>query len=75
VRVDLPLEPGFVMTVEPGIYFVPAILDDPARRKRFASQVSWERVEEFRSVGGVRMEDNLLITAEGVENLTAAIPR
>jgi Xaa-Pro aminopeptidase len=75
VRVDLPLEPGFVMTVEPGIYFVPAILDDPARRERFAGQVDWQRVEEYRPVGGVRMEDDVLITADGAENLTAEIPR
>ncbi|HVS15836.1 MAG TPA: M24B family metallopeptidase [Thermoanaerobaculia bacterium] len=75
VRVDLPLAAGFVMTVEPGIYFVPAILDDPARRERFAGQVDWERVEELRGVGGVRMEDNVLITADGAENLTAEIPR
>ena len=75
VRVDLPLERGFVMTVEPGIYFVPAILDDPERRERFASQIRWDRVEELRPVGGVRMEDDVLIVEDGARNLTAEIPR
>ena len=75
VRVDLPLEAGFVMTVEPGLYFVPAILDDPERRERFASQVRWDRVDELRDMGGVRIEDNVLIVDGGARNLTAEIPR
>ncbi|HEX6849757.1 MAG TPA: aminopeptidase P N-terminal domain-containing protein [Candidatus Polarisedimenticolaceae bacterium] len=75
VRVDLPLGEHFVMTVEPGIYFVPAILDDPERRKRFPDAVAWDAAERWRPVGGVRIEDNILVTRSGPENLTAAIPK
>lgn len=72
---DLPLEPGYVMTIEPGIYFVPAILRDPARRRQWGDAVNWELAESLIPLGGIRLEDNVLVTAGGRENLTAAIPR
>lgn len=75
VRVDLPLGEGFVMTVEPGIYFVPAILDDGERRGRFRDAVAWDEADRWRGVGGVRIEDNILVTAAGPDNLTKAIPK
>lgn len=73
LRVDLPLEAGFVMTVEPGLYFIPALLNDPNRRARFSTEVNWKRVGDFLTLGGVRLEDNVLITESGAENLTASI--
>lgn len=75
MRLDLPLEKDFVMTVEPGVYFVPALLDDPERRERFAGMVDWDTVESWRAVGGVRIEDNVLITAADPRILTSAIPK
>ena len=73
LRVDLPLRAGFVMTVEPGIYFVPAILDDSVQRERFRKAVAWEKLDRWRAVGGVRIEDNVLITTTSPKVLTAAI--
>ena len=75
VRIDFPLEENFLMTVEPGIYFVPAILDDPAKRERFRDSVAWESLDAWRSVGGVRIEDNVLITASGPRVITEEIPK
>jgi Xaa-Pro aminopeptidase len=72
---DLPLEPGYVMTIEPGIYFVPAILRDRARREQWGDAVNWELAESLIPLGGIRLEDNVLVTRDGRENLTAAIPR
>lgn len=75
LRMDLILREGYIVTVEPGLYFIPALLNDRQRRERYANQVNWELVDRHASVGGVRIEDNLLITAGDPLNLTAAIPK
>ena len=74
LRLDLDLEPGFLVTIEPGFYVVPAILSDAVLRERFASQVDFERAASWLGFGGIRIEDDILVTAGEPENLTAAIP-
>jgi Xaa-Pro aminopeptidase len=74
LRVDLPLEARYAMTVEPGIYFIPAMLGDPATRGRLADAVAWDRVDQMLGFGGIRLEQNVLITDDGCEVLTAEIP-
>jgi Xaa-Pro aminopeptidase len=75
VRVDLPLQENFLMTVEPGLYFVPALLDDSEKRTKFADAVDWDCLARWRSVGGVRIEDNILITNGEPVVLTEQIPK
>jgi Xaa-Pro aminopeptidase len=75
LRADLPLEPGYVVTIEPGIYFIKALIDDPQRRERFADCVDWAKVDALRDFGGIRIEDDVLITPDGADVLTAAIPK
>jgi Xaa-Pro aminopeptidase len=75
LRTDLPLQPGYVVTIEPGIYFIPAILNDPARRKRYADAVDWARVDSLLSFGGIRIEDDVLVTETGSDVLSGAIPK
>jgi Xaa-Pro aminopeptidase len=70
LRVDLTLEPRQAWTVEPGIYVVPPLL----ARERGRDGVNWDRVDELHGFGGVRLEQNVLITDDGCEILTAAIP-
>jgi Xaa-Pro aminopeptidase len=74
LRVDLPLLPGHVFTVEPGIYFVPALLNDPALRERHRDAVAWDRAEAMLGFGGIRIENDVLITDDGNEVLTAEVP-
>jgi Xaa-Pro aminopeptidase len=75
LRMDLTLAEGYLVTVEPGLYFIPALLNDPARRERFRDCVNWSLAGQHIGIGGVRIEDNLVITAGEPENLTAAIPK
>ncbi|NOT33618.1 MAG: aminopeptidase P family protein [Candidatus Eisenbacteria bacterium] len=74
VRIDLTLEPGDTVTVEPGIYFIPALLDDTDKRREYVDAVHWSRVDALRSFGGIRIEDNVHVTAAGPEVLTEMIP-
>ncbi len=70
LRVDIALRPRQAWTVEPGIYVVPALL----ARERGRDGVDWDRVDELHGFGGVRLEQNVLITDDGCEILTAAVP-
>ncbi|MDR3688365.1 MAG: M24 family metallopeptidase [Fimbriimonas sp.] len=75
IRMDLPLEAGYVVTIEPGLYFVPALLNDAKRRERFANQVNWAAVEPWIGGSGIRIEDNVLVTETGPIVLTDSIPK
>jgi Xaa-Pro aminopeptidase len=75
LRMDLPLAPGYLVTVEPGLYFIPALLNDPVRRRRYRECVNWPLVEQHLSLGGVRIEDNILVTSAAPDVLTSAIPK
>ncbi len=75
LRLDLPLEPGWVVTVEPGFYVVPAILSDAKLRDRFAQMVDFNRAADWLGFGGIRIEDDVVVTGGSPENLTADIPR
>ncbi|MEO5988072.1 MAG: aminopeptidase P family protein [Candidatus Eisenbacteria bacterium] len=75
LRTDLPLEPGYLITVEPGIYFIPALLCDPDRREKYLDCVDWNRVDGLLGFGGIRIEDDVLVTEAEPDVLTAACPK
>ena len=63
-----------VVTVAPGIYFIAALLQNPEQRRRYADHVVWERVDQMLDFGGIRIEDDLLITEAGHEMITGDVP-
>ena len=75
LRIDLPLETGHVVTIEPGIYFPSHVLEEPEIRRQHRDTVVWNRVDKLRGFGGIRIEDDVLIRDGGNEVLTRAIPK
>ena len=74
LRCGRGLEAGMVITVEPGVYFIDAVLEPALADPRFAPFLVKDVLSRFRGLGGVRIEDDVLVTATGVENLTR-VPR
>ncbi|HJM21765.1 MAG TPA: aminopeptidase P family protein [Acidimicrobiales bacterium] len=75
LRMDRPLEAGMITSVEPGVYFIDALLTDPAIREQFADEVVWESVDPLRSFGGIRIEDDVHVTDHEPEVLSGAIEK
>ncbi|RRN58914.1 Xaa-Pro dipeptidase [Pseudoxanthomonas sp. SGNA-20] len=71
LRMTRVLEPGMVVTIEPGIYFIDMLLDE-VKARGHADAVDWARVDFFRPYGGIRIEDDVLCTEAAPENLTRA---
>jgi len=69
LRMTRVLEPGMVVTIEPGLYFIDMLLDE-VRAKPVASDIDWARVERLRPYGGIRIEDDVVCTDGEPENLT-----
>ena len=63
------MEVGQVFTIEPGLYFIDSLLE-PLRQGEQGKRVNWNKVEALRPYGGIRIEDNVVLHANGVENLT-----
>lgn len=75
LRLDRDMEPGVVVTIEPGIYFVPAILEDRKLHDRLGTSVDWDRARSWLPFGGIRIEDDVLVTSAGCEVLSSSIPK
>lgn len=70
LRLNRPLQAGMVVTIEPGFYQIPAILNDPIVRREYDDLVNWQELAKFADVRGIRIEDDVLVTVNGYEVLT-----
>jgi Xaa-Pro dipeptidase len=71
LRLTRVVEPGMVFTIEPGLYFIESLLGD-LKNHANAKYVDWAKVDSFRKFGGIRIEDDIVITETGNENFTRA---
>ncbi len=74
LRLDLPVEAGWVVTIEPGLYVVPSILGDARLHDALGDLVNWEAAEGWLGFGGIRIENDWVVTDAAPENLTAGVP-
>ncbi len=70
LRARRELLPGMVITIEPGLYFVPAVLEPAIEDPEKAKYLNIERVKSLMNFGGIRIEDDVVVTETGYENLT-----
>ena len=75
LRLARRLEPGFVLTVEPGLYFIPTLIDQWQAEGRHAAFIDYDKVEQFKDFGGIRIEDDVLVTEDGPRILGPPIPK
>lgn len=74
IRLGRELESGFVITVEPGIYFIPELIDLWKGQHKFSDFIHYDKLEEYKDFGGIRNEEDYLITDEGARRLGKKIP-
>lgn len=74
LRLGRKLEPGFVITNEPGCYFIPALIDKWQAEGINADFINFDKVNEYRDFGGIRLEDDILVTETGSKIIGERIP-
>ncbi len=75
LRLGRRLKPGFVLTNEPGIYFIPELIDLWKNEKKHQEFLNYEKIEDYRNFGGIRIEDDILVTETGHKVLGKPIPK
>lgn len=69
LRLAKTLQPGYVFTIEPGIYFIPELIDMWQSENKFKEYINYEMLSDFRNSGGIRIEDDILVTDDGYKIL------
>ena len=75
LRMAKPLAPGIVMTIEPGIYFIPSLIDMWKAEERFSDFINYDKLETYKDFGGIRNEENFVITSDGYKLLGKNKPK
>lgn len=75
LRLAKPLRPGFVVTVEPGIYCIPELIDQWKAERKHEQFIDYDRLERYRDFGGIRVEDDIVVTETGYRLLGTPVPK
>lgn len=75
LRLGKALKPGYVITVEPGLYFIPELIDQWESNKMHQSFINYKKLKPYRNFGGIRIEDNVLVTEKKPRILGRPIPK
>jgi Xaa-Pro aminopeptidase len=75
LRLGRRYQPGFVITVEPGCYFIPALIEKWKGEQKFVEFINYDKVTEYLDFGGIRIEDDILVTETGYKVLGKPIPK
>ncbi len=75
LRLSKPLQPGHVFTIEPGIYFIPELIDFWRSQKKFNEFINWDKVNSYRNFGGIRNEEDFVMTVNGARLLGKNKPK
>ncbi|HUR32035.1 MAG TPA: M24 family metallopeptidase, partial [Saprospiraceae bacterium] len=75
LRLARELEPGFVLTVEPGIYFIPELIDQWKSENKFSEYINYDKLDAYRNLTGIRIEDNVVVTEDWNKVIGPAIPK
>ncbi len=75
LRLGRKLQEGFVLTVEPGIYFIPALVEKWEQEKKFSRFIRYDAVKKYLGFGGIRIEDDILVSADGYKVMGRPIPK
>jgi Xaa-Pro aminopeptidase len=75
LRLGRAVEPGYVLTIEPGVYIIPSLIDQWAAEKKHTNFIDYKALETYRNFSGIRVEDNFLVTADSNRKLGKHLPK